>query len=113
MAAGLQLGGDGIERIQGRREEGMPTAGWQQGVDVAFDPHVGDRPECEACEWVGEELWDEGDRETSHDQGSDRQLVPGDRYEVWLKSGTPAGADDQSVGQRRGPVFVAEVREPY
>ena len=41
----LQLGGDGIERVQGRPEERMSAAGWEKCVDVTCDGHVRNRPE--------------------------------------------------------------------
>ena len=39
----------------------------------------------------------------------DRELVVGDRDELWLKAGRAAGADDHAVGQSDGPVVVAQV----
>ena len=64
-------------------------------------------------ERVGEEFWDERDCEAPEDQGADRELVAGDGDEVGLESGGTAGSDDHAVGERGGPVFVAEVGEAY
>ena len=64
-------------------------------------------------EGVGEEFWDERDCEAPHDQGADRELVAGDGHEVGLESGGAARSDDHAVGERGGPVFIAEVGEAY
>ena len=49
----------------------------------------------------------------AHDEGADRELVAGDGHEVGLEPSGAARSDDYAVGERGGPVFIAEVGEAY
>ena len=91
----------------------MLPAGRQQRVDVARDGHIRDRAQREILERVDEQLSDERHRKAADDQRPDCKLVVGDGNEPWLKARRAAGADDHAVGQRDGPVVVAEIRETH
>src|SRR4051812_43028484 len=111
MRAAPQRGGRRLERGQGGRDERVPAARRQQHVHVAGRAAAGNGAERQVAERLGEQLGHERDREPTADEAANRELVAGEGDDVRLEPGGATGAHDEAVGDRGGPVLVAQVAE--
>jgi hypothetical protein len=72
----VEFCGGGVQGVEGRCDERVSGAGWQECVDVACGAGAGDRSQSQAREGFCEELGGEGDGESSGDEGAVRVDAP-------------------------------------